>query len=167
MLGQNVHLRSETMKEIKAPFKFTPLTKPSVFLAGSIEQGKAVQWQQKVVSYFKDEDVIILNPRRRDWDSTWKQDIKNPQFRDQVEWELHAMEEADVIAMYFDENTTSPITLLELGLYAQSDKIIVCCPKGFWRKGNVDIVCSRYKVKQVKTLDTLCIMVKHKLYRKF
>ena len=57
--------------------------------------------------------------------------------------------------MYFDPETKSPITLLELGLYARSGKLVVCCPHGFWRRGNVDIVCDRYGVDQVKLLDTL------------
>jgi hypothetical protein len=48
--------------------------------------------------------------------------------------------------MYFDPNTKSPISLLELGLFAQSKKLIVCCPRGFWRKGNVDITCDRYGI---------------------
>lgn len=60
--------------------------------------------------------------------------------------------------MYFDPSTKSPISLLELGLYARAGKMIVCCPDGFWRKGNVDIVCFRHKIKQVQTLDALINM---------
>lgn len=55
--------------------------------------------------------------------------------------------------MYFDPKTKSPISLLELGLFARTGKLIVVCPKGFWRKGNVDIVCKRYEVKQVETIE--------------
>jgi hypothetical protein len=33
--------------------------------------------------------------------------------------------------------------------------MIVCCPEGFWRKGNVDIVCKYYEVRQVATLEDL------------
>jgi hypothetical protein len=35
---------------------------------------------------------------------------------------------------------------MELGLYAASDKCIVCCPKDFWREGNIDILCQRYNI---------------------
>jgi hypothetical protein len=59
----------------------------------------------------------------------------------------------DVIFMYFSPETKSPISLLELGLYANSKKMIVCCPDEFWRKGNVDIVCSRYGIPVYNTLD--------------
>lgn len=48
--------------------------------------------------------------------------------------------------MHFEPDTMSPITLLELGLYASSGKLIVSCPKGFWRRGNVEIVCEKYKI---------------------
>lgn len=130
-------------------------TASSVFLAGSIEMGIAEDWQSYVSRLLQPYDVTVLNPRRDEWDSTWEQTISNPQFREQVEWELAAQELATVIAMYFDPATQSPITLLELGLFAQSGKVIVCCPDGFWRKGNVEIVCARYGVPMVDTLDDL------------
>lgn len=127
-----------------------------IFLAGSIEMGAAEQWQQHVVDRFKDiDDVIIMNPRRDDWDASWVQSIDNPQFRQQVEWELDHLDCADVIIMYFSPETKSPITLLELGLYAPSRKLTVCCPEGYWRKGNVDVVCERYGILQFDTLDEL------------
>jgi hypothetical protein len=62
------------------------------------------------------------------------------------------MENADLIALYFDPKTKSPISLLELGLFANSKKLVVCCPEGFWRKGNVDVVCERYGIRQVEDL---------------
>ena len=65
------------------------------------------------------------------------------------------LEKADKIIVYFDPETDAPITLLEFGKYANSGKLIVCCPKGFWRKGNVDIVCERENIKQVDTLEEL------------
>lgn len=64
------------------------------------------------------------------------------------------MEVADLIVMYFDPTTKSPISLLELGLHAK-DNLVVLCPEGFWRKGNVDIVCQYYNINQVETFDGL------------
>jgi len=72
-----------------------------------------------------------------------------------VEWELNALEKANIIAMYFEPGTKSPVSLLELGLFAHTGRMIVCCPDGFWRKGNVDVVCERYGVKQVESLNDL------------
>lgn len=146
------------MIEIKAPHDYTPhLRLPSVFLAGSIEMGVAVDWQAEVSAALSGLDVLVLNPRRAAWDASWAQSIDNPPFREQVEWELDALDAADVVLMYFAPETKSPITLLEMGIHAAKDpeKMIVCCPAGFWRKGNVDIVCHRYCVTQVETLDEL------------
>ena len=142
------------MKVIKAPEKYV-LDKPSLFLAGSIEMGAAENWQDRVAQAFGDTDLILLNPRRDNWDSTWEQRMSNPQFKEQVDWELDALEQVTGIIMYFDPNTKSPISLLELGLFANRNKLIVCCPDGFWRKGNVEIVCARFDIPLIPTLDEL------------
>ena len=55
----------------------------------------------------------------------------------------------------------SPITLLELGIHAKSRKLIVYCPEGFWRKGNVDIVCEKYNIKQVDSFEELKKAIKN------
>lgn len=143
------------MKVIKAPEGFGFFEGYKVFLAGSIEMGKAEDWQTRLTNMLRDQDITILNPRRDDWDDTWEQKIEHPLFREQVEWELKAMEVADKIALYFSPGTFAPITLLEFGLHARSGKLIVCCPEGFYRKGNVDIVCARYNVRQVATIEEL------------
>lgn len=53
-----------------------------VFLAGSIEMGKASDWQQKLIDDLSDlpDDLVLLNPRRKDWDSSWVQSFDNRQF---------------------------------------------------------------------------------------
>jgi len=133
------------MREIKAPNTIHIINnETSLFLAGSIEMGSAEDWQHKVTNALSDiEHLVIFNPRRDDWDSSWLQDINNTPFRNQVMWELDALARADKIFMFFSPGTRSPISLLELGLFIAKD-IYVCCPEGFWRKGNVDIVCSVY-----------------------
>ena len=143
------------MKEVKSPASYAKLRGLKVFLAGSIEMGAAGPWQEQLVRRFEQHDVTFLNPRRDDWDSSWVQDISDPQFYQQVTWELDGLASCDYAVFYFDPDTKSPITLMELGLMAASGKIIVCCPRGFWRKGNVDIVCHRHNILVVETLDQL------------
>lgn len=148
------------MQEFKAPEEIT-FSFTSIFLAGSIEMGKAELWQDTFVKRFADTDCVIYNPRRDDWDSSWEQTKENAQFREQVEWELNALQLSQLIVVYFDPNTQSPITLMELGLHARSAKnMIVCCPEGYFRKGNVDIVCEKYGVKQAKNFDELLSMAR-------
>jgi hypothetical protein len=137
----------------------------SVFLAGSTEN-EAKDWRTKLIDYLSirvSEPLTILDPYRIDWDSKWVEDISNDQFRGQVEWELDAQDNADVIAMYFDPNTLAPISLLELGLYAASGKMVVCCPEGFWKRGNVQVVCARYNIKLVGSMEELIDEVLKKL----
>ena len=119
---------------------------PAVFLAGSIEMGTATDWQAELITALGKRNVTILNPRREEWDSSWRQSIDEPKFREQVEWELDGLERADLIAMWFAPDTVAPITLLELGLTARLDKLVVGCPDGFWRKGNIEVVCSRFGI---------------------
>ncbi len=116
---------------LKPPTPLPSTFDRSVFLAGSIEMGQAEDWQCTVERALSDLDVLILNPRRDAWDSTWVQSLANVEFREQVEWELAAQEGAALIAMYFAPSTRAPITLLELGLCARGGKVIVCCPDGF------------------------------------
>jgi hypothetical protein len=119
----------------------------SVFLAGSIEMGKAEDWQTEMSQYFLERGYNVFNPRRSDWDSSWTQEFTNPQFSQQVNWELDSLEVCDIILLYLIPGTLSPISLLELGLHAGKKNLYVVCPDGFWRKGNVEIVCNRYDIQ--------------------
>lgn len=142
---------------------FVEESAPSVFLAGSIEMGVAEDWQSQIEQALEDLDILILNPRRDEWDASWVQSIDNPSFREQVEWELAGLERATVVAMYFAPATKAPVTLLELGLCARAGRLVVCCPEGFWRRGNVEVVCRRYGVPLVDTLQHLIAQIRGRL----
>lgn len=148
-----------------------------IFLAGTIDMGNSEDWQKQIINKlsapkkevsgtFKliegmtplpstERPITIFNPRRPDWDNNVKQEFSDPTFYQQVNWELDALEKADIIIMNILPKSKSPITLLELGLYAQSRKLYVVCPEGFERKGNVDITCNRYNVPLFDSVDEL------------
>ncbi|MDM1298818.1 hypothetical protein HXZ94_09930 [Empedobacter falsenii] len=150
--------------EIKSPnelLKNDQRTK--IFLGGTIDMGNSEDWQAKVSKELKNEKVILLNPRRNDWNSAWKPVKEEPEFRKQVEWELNALENADYIIMFFGKDSKSPISLLEMGLYAKSGKLLVICPDGFWRKGNVDITAEKYGVKQFDSIENVLDYLKNNL----
>lgn len=151
------------MQEIKAPHSYADTKLPKVFLAGSIELGDAPNWQKEAAEALSDLDVVLLNPRRDDFDPDAEQSIENDYFRGQVEWELGALEDADAILLYFAPETKSPISLLELGLFARTGKLIVCCPASFWRKGNVDVVCASYGIRQADTIEEAIEAVREQL----
>lgn len=149
---------------LKPPHNLNAIqNKFSVFLAGSIEMGIAENWQQKIEKALETiNDICILNPRRDDWDASWKQSIENARFNEQVNWELDGLEKANMIVFYFSPETKSPVSMLELGLFARTEKLVVCCPDGFWRKGNIDVVCKKYNIKQVNNLEEIVIKIKNK-----
>jgi hypothetical protein len=155
-------------KIIKPPAKFDGVGDYVVFLAGTIDMGEALDWQKMVeekLSSFGDE-LTILNPRRDDWDDSWEQSIDNPQFKEQVTWELDGQKAADLIIFVFAINeeeakkAKAPITLLELGMF-HNKQAVVCCPQGFYRKGNVDIVCERFGVPVYEDFDAMLEDVAH------
>jgi hypothetical protein len=143
-----------------------------VFLAGSIEMGKADNWQVRLsdslLSEYPKDDVLIYNPRRDDWDSSWVQDMENDQFRTQVEWELSHLDAANIVVFYFDPTTLSLISLLELGVRLgrkpiSNQKVIVYCPKEYTRSGNVYITSLWYGGKLVSSIDELISEVKNEI----
>lgn len=118
--------------------------------------GQAEQWQKRIVNALSDVGgLVILNPRRDDWDDSWEQRADDPRFSEQVSWELDMLDAADVVVMYLAPGTKSPVSLLELGLCARSGKLKVCCPEGFWRRGNVEMVCQRHRIPLFESLDDL------------
>lgn len=130
----------------------------SVFLAGAIDMGEAEDWQTKTKQYLEsyegDDDiaVILLNPRRKDWDSSWKQVKSNKEFSEQVNWELDSLEFVDEILVVFTEESKAPITFLELGIHINDNPLVVC-PMKFYRSGNIDIVTDRKKIEMFETLE--------------
>ena len=131
-----------------------------LFLGGSIDMGKSENWQARIEKQLSNYNVIVLNPRRDDWNKEWKPINTDKNFRKQVEWELSALEASDIVVMYFAPGSQSPISLLEFGLYAKTGKLIVLCPDGFWRKGNVDIVSEKYNISTVNTFNELIVELK-------
>ena len=66
------------------------------------------------------------------------------------------------VVVYFDPAGQAPITLLELGIVSQIEGIdvIVCCPDGYWRKGNVEMVCDRYDIPLCTNIDDFVHLIK-------
>jgi len=151
------------MVNFKPPYIPQPAdinNRPAIFLAGSIENGKAIDWQTELTTFLNGYDVAIFNPRRDDWDASWQQSLENQQFVQQVQWEINHIQAAGLVVFYIQGGTMSPITLYELGLVskdaaAKNKAVIVYCEEGFWRKGNVDIVCNMFNIPAVKTFDEL------------
>jgi len=155
------------MLEVKAPGNWEHYDPAcTVFLSGSIDMGDAPDWQAIISDGLSDIDkLILLNPRRDDWDSSWVQSFEDARFVEQVEWELNALDKADYCVHYFAPGGTAPISLLELGLrlYLYPKRSIVCAPEGFWRKGNVEITSRYYGATYVQDIQSVVEILKSKL----
>lgn len=135
-----------------------------IFLAGTIDMGNSVDWQAEISKEFPDD--IILNPRRDDWNSKERQSIDNEYFNSQVNWEMNAMEKADLIIFNFLPNSQSPITIGEFYYWVnrKEKKILTCCPDEFWRSGNIHVMSERYDRGVFKNMDDLILEAKNPFY---
>lgn len=117
-----------------------------IFLAGTIDNGDSSDWQQELINAISSIElkrhVNIYNPRREQWPSS----DDHREIDKQIEWELYHLEKADMIVMNILADSKSPISLMELGLFAKEGRLIVFCPKTFYRYDNVRVVCKRYNV---------------------
>ena len=91
--------------------------------------------------------------------------MQDLRFRNQVEWEIDHMKEADLVVVYLAAEGLSAVSLLELGLCAARTenghgRVIVCCEPGYARRGNVQVVCARYGIGLLESLDSLVEEVK-------
>ncbi len=133
---------------VTAPTRY-PSALYKVYLAGAIDMGRASNWQQEVINHLKDlKDMAILNPRRIEFSP-------GDEF-EQIEWELHSMEEAQLILMWFPKDSEAPVSLLEFGLYVRSEKLIVGVQRGYFREHNVRLTAARYGKEVRESLDILC-----------
>lgn len=126
-----------------------------IFLGGSIEMGKAPDWQAAFADKIAFLPIAAFNPRRIHWDSNYKQDIKDKNLHHQMDWEMTNLDKADLIILYLHPSTISPVSLLELGRYSQCGKLIVCCPEGYHRRGNVQYLCRKDNVLLLDDFDEL------------
>lgn len=123
----------------------------NLFLGGTIDNGNSLDWQKSLTDELNSCDtvhpIMIYNPRREDW----PEGDNHEEIDKQIKWELYHLERADLIVMNILGGSKSPISLMELGLFAKEHKVIVFCPPSFYRFDNVRVVCKRYGVPLYET----------------
>lgn len=127
----------------------------SVFLAGTIDNGDSLNWQDKVIIELINLGVSceVFNPRREHWNpNPTKEEMEK-----QIKWEQEHLDKSDIIVMVLLDDSKSPISLLELGLYAKENKLIVFCTPNFYRFDNVRMTCKKYNIELVQDLNPLII----------
>lgn len=123
----------------------------TIFLAGTIDMGNSENWQAALVETFSSSEgrYILYNPRRDTFTNT-------PEEMDyQVNWELDHLEKSQIIIMNILGSSKSPVTLLEMGLFMKSGKLLVACEPDYYRHANVLLTCARYNVPLYPSLQSL------------
>ncbi|OAQ58117.1 Zn(2)-C6 fungal-type DNA-binding domain-containing protein [Pochonia chlamydosporia 170] len=161
-LGQ---MSSQGSQIVRAPSEEAITGIKSVFLAGTTTTVDNVDWREKLSASLSEHPITIFNPNRPDWDSTWREDISFAPYREQVLWELDKQVQADLVVVYFHPATVAPISLLEFGLSAQvPGKVIAIAPKGYSKRGNVQIVCQKFGIEFLDNIDELHGVIVNKLH---
>ncbi len=107
-----------------------------LFLAGSITD--CYDWQKQVIEQLKDiNQLTIYNPRRLNFP------INDPKAaEEQITWEYEHLKTAHVISFWFDKGSLGPITLYELGRWANctlKKRIVIGINPEYKRKQDVEI----------------------------
>lgn len=117
--------------------------RPSVFLGGGITG--CLDWQTTTIDTLTEGgvDAVVFNPRRVSWPGTGS---NGPETVAQIAWEYERLANADIVSFWFDGATLCPITLLELGVFLNTDRpLVVSCAEDYQRRFDVIRQCSHYR----------------------
>ncbi|KYK26479.1 hypothetical protein AYK26_04990 [Euryarchaeota archaeon SM23-78] len=143
------------MKYIEAPTDYLG-NKKSLFLAGGITD--CPDWQAELTSLLKNEDIVLLNPRRKNFP------IHDPNAtRTQITWEYNHLKKVEGISFWFPKETLCPIVLFEYGKWLVKDKpLFVGVHSEYKRRQDIEIQTELEKsdLKIVYDLDSLANQIK-------
>lgn len=114
-------------------------TRQTIFLAGSIDSHLGSNWRTRATEQLNDR-FQVFDPTNENHSS-----LTDLQMCDHINWELDALETADHILLNLLGDAKSPISLVELGMYVTSNKLLVVCPREFYESRYVGELCARYK----------------------
>lgn len=128
----------------------------SLFLAGSIRG--APDWQHELAAILKDENVTLLNPRRKDFPA----DTPDAAM-EQTQWEFQHLRKASAISFWFAKETALTMTLYELGAWSMMDKpIFVGVDPDYARRADIEMQTklARPDVKIAYSIDDIAGQIK-------
>jgi len=139
------------MTYVEAPNRPLLGNKKSIFLAGSIQGSK--DWQAEIVELIKDLDIVIFNPRRKNFP------IHDPiAAYEQIKWEFDYLRIASMLQFWFAKETLAPIVLFEAGAHLMTQKpIVIGVDPDYPRRQDVEIQTKliRPEIKIVYSLKDL------------
>jgi hypothetical protein len=147
------------MKEIQCPARFEPGRDDlSLFIAGGISN--CPLWQKEFIGLLDDTDLVLLNPRRDEYDVT---NISLEE--EQIKWEFHHLGLASSYVFWFPKETLCPITLFELGAVSmglREKRIFIGTHPEYARKRDIkwQMLLRRPEIDVVESLEKLAGQVK-------
>ena len=143
------------MKYIECPQVYDG-NEVSLFMAGGISGCKI--WQNELVKLLEDTSLVLINPRRENFDVT-DTDIE----KKQIAWEFEHLQKASAVSFWFPPETVCPITLYELGKISQTDKpLFIGIDRDYMRINDIYIQTKliRPAVEVVYSLNGLAEQIK-------
>jgi len=122
-----------------------------VFLAGSIDNSYFGDWRKKIIKKIETK-VNVFDPTNKKHNS-----LSNAEMKSHILWELDALAISDKILLNFLPDSKSPISLVELGLYVASNKLIVVCPIEFYKSSYVYTLCKKYDTPIYDTINNALV----------
>lgn len=123
--------------------------KEYLFLAGSMDLERGSTWRSFLIMKLSDnENFHFLDPTNKNHDI-----LTDGEMEAHVGWELQAMKMSDRIVLNFLTDSLSPISLIELGMYVASNKMVVVCPLEFYKRKYIETLCNTYQTPIVSSLD--------------
>ena len=126
-----------------------PQDKECIFLAGSMAAKSEVNWRQTISTNLQ-EKYHFIDPTNPNHDV-----LNDAQMREHIKWEFDGMKRADYIIMNFLRDSLSPISLVELGMNINNEKLIVICPKEFYKWRYIDTLCKEHNTPIFNQLEEI------------
>ncbi|RJR34114.1 MAG: hypothetical protein C4576_26930 [Desulfobacteraceae bacterium] len=144
------------MEYIEAPHTYSKSSdRKAVFLAGGITN--CPDWQSEITNLLNDQDVTLLNPRRKDFP------INDPKASEvQINWEFENLRNADLILFWFPKESICPIALYELGAWCMaSTPVLIGVHPEYERRIDIEVQTSlvRPEVEIVYSVQDLARQV--------
>ncbi len=122
---------------VTPPSLYFPIKGPKIFLAGSVGNGDAPDWQSSTLDYIQtnwtESNVTIYNPRRPSGEFLPEDEAE------QATWTISMLNAADYIVMHLTGDSGSPISTFELGLFVDDERMHLSIDEGYSRKEVVEI----------------------------
>ncbi len=140
--------------KVTPPSLFVPRSGLKIFLAGSIGDGTALDWQTDISSYIEktwtDEDITIYNPRRPG-------EFLPEMEPEHAAWTMSMITLADYILLHLTGDSGSPISTLELGMFIDDPRLFLSISDDYIKKEVVQYHYNVFGIGQIYDYPENCV----------